>query len=428
MLIEFSVSNFRSFRDRQTLSMVAAPRLRRKENTFKPDLDGEDFPGLLKVAAVYGPNASGKSNLVSALRAVSAIAGLVPQPTPIPLPVEPFRFDRLLADSPSRFEVHFVCRRQRYHMTLAVRKDRIEEEILLCFPKGRETLLYERRHAHGRDEYEFGSDLEGGKNVHDTWSKLTGPDRLFLSQAVANSSAELQQLRIPLTWLTTGLLTIPGITNPGLTLRSFASFTQNFVKSRPDLTKGLTAFIRDLDIPVTHVRFDSAPPETRKIKNATDQSSEDARRVLDVNEVRAIFTHRTAMGEASFDFDDESTGTQNLVGFYLPWVLLHQAEHSGWRALIIDELDTSLHPNIVSELIRRHLNSDTRSQLIFTTHDTHLMDTRLLRRDQMWLTERDVNGATQLRSIHDFEGRESEDVEKRYYEGRYRGLPIVRTE
>jgi AAA15 family ATPase/GTPase len=92
----------------------------------------------------------------------------------------------------------------------------------------------------------------------------------------------------------------------------------------------------------------------------------------------------------------------------------------------IDELDTSLHPQIVARLIKQHLQLKAPRQLIFTTHDTHLMDTRILRRDQIWLTERDINGATQLRSVHDFEGRESEDVEKRYYEGRYRGLPILR--
>ena len=74
----------------------------------------------------------------------------------------------------------------------------------------------------------------------------------------------------------------------------------------------------------------------------------------------------------------------------------------------------------------KHIKAEYPSQLIFTTHDTHLMDTKLLRRDQFWLTERDSNGATQLRSIHDFVGRESEDLEKRYYEGRYRGLPFVR--
>jgi AAA15 family ATPase/GTPase len=135
-------------------------------------------------------------------------------------------------------------------------------------------------------------------------------------------------------------------------------------------------------------------------------------------------THQTALGEAKFDFQEESEGTKNLIGFWLPWYV--HTISSIISTLVVDELDSSLHPEIVALLVTKHIKSDSAAQLIFTTHDTHLMDTKLLRRDQFWLTERDANGATQLRSIHDFEGRESEDLEKRYYEGRYRGLPFVR--
>lgn len=95
------------------------------------------------------------------------------------------------------------------------------------------------------------------------------------------------------------------------------------------------------------------------------------------------------------------------------------------KILVVDELDSSLHPKIVELLIEKHCDSENVSQLIFTSHNTHLMDSKLMRRDQIWLTERDVNGATQLRSVHDFEGREGEDIEKRYYAGRYRALPIL---
>jgi AAA15 family ATPase/GTPase len=98
----------------------------------------------------------------------------------------------------------------------------------------------------------------------------------------------------------------------------------------------------------------------------------------------------------------------------------------GSGALAVDELDSSLHPEIVASILSKHLESDLTTQLIFTTHDTHLMNTKILRRDQFWVTERDANGATNLFSIHDFEGREGEDVEKRYFEGRYRGLPLIR--
>jgi AAA15 family ATPase/GTPase len=142
---------------------------------------------------------------------------------------------------------------------------------------------------------------------------------------------------------------------------------------------------------------------------------------------KTVLTHKTVLGEAEFDFNEESEGTKNLIGFWLPWSVHSQSGISKQNlALIVDELDSSLHPEIVKSLVAKHIDNPTSSQLIFTTHDTHLMDTKLLRRDQFWLTERDVNGATQLRSIHDFEGREGEDLEKRYFEGRYRALPILR--
>ncbi len=135
--------------------------------------------------------------------------------------------------------------------------------------------------------------------------------------------------------------------------------------------------------------------------------------------------HKTALGEVDLGYEDESEGTKNLIGFWLPWSI--KGPSTGPVCLlVVDELDSSLHPKIVATLIEKPINSSVPSPLIFTTHDTHLMDTKLLRRDQFWITERDMNGATQLRSIHDFEGRESEDIEKRYYEGRYRGLPFVK--
>jgi hypothetical protein len=402
--------------------MVAAPRLRRRENTFKPSLDREKFPALLKSAAIYGPNASGKSNLVAAMGTVRVIAALPPQATPGKLPVEPFRFDPALAALPSRFEFNFIRQLQRYEFKLAVTQDRIEEESLSVFPNGKEALLYARRHVAGRDEYQFGNQLEGSSNLHETWSKLTGPSRLFLSQAVANSSEDLQQLRIPLGWLTRSL----GVLYQAH-MGPYAEAVQDLVRGQPALVGELTSFIRDLDIPVTNVKFDSSTPDLQSLLEDSE-SSDASQRKAAAARAKTIFTHTTALGEALFDFDDESTGTQNLVGFFMPWALLLAKDEPTLRTLVIDEFDSSLHPQIVAELVGRHLKNEANGQLIFTTHDTHLMDARLLRRDQIWLTERDANGATQLRSVHEFAGREGEDLEKRYYEGRYRGLPILRGE
>lgn len=400
MLIEFSISNYRSFREKQTFSMVAAPRLKKGDNVFKPVVKGEKLPDLLKVAAIYGPNASGKSNLIKAFGIVKEIAERQPSAQFIPLPVTPFRFDSVLANQPTCIELHFIYAEQRYEFHLALTQQRIIEERLVAYPKGKETLLYERVHTSKGDEYTFGQCLEGGKDLHELWRKSTGAQVLFIAQAVANSSEDLNQFRQPFEWLQSGFFVVSG------ELDALANTSQELVEEYSFVAKEISIFLQELDVPVIDIRVDKKESST-------------------ISKSKTVLTHKTALGEAEFDFQEESDGTRNLIGFWFPWDF-HTRRIVENGVLIVDELDSSLHPEIVVSLLAKHLKADIPSQLIFTTHDTHLMDAKLLRRDQFWLTERDANGATQLRSIHDFEGRESEDLEKRYYEGRYRGLPFVR--
>ena len=415
MLIEFSISNYRSFREKQTFSMVAAPRLKKGDNVFKPVVKGEKLPDLLKVAAIYGPNASGKSNLIKAFGIVKEIAERQPSAQFTPLPVTPFRFDSSLANQPTCIELHFICAEQRYEFNLALTKERIIEERLISYPNGKEILLYERKHLATGDEYTFGEKLEGGKDLHELWRKSTSAQVLFIVQAVANSSEELTQLRQPLKWLQSGFLIVFN------SMQEWVYYTQKLAKDYPNpCNHQISIFLQDVDVPVTNIRVENEP---------SISTFPNLNPINPVEKNKMVLTHQTALGNAEFDFSDESDGTKNLIGFWLPWSI--QSNHIKtdsieFRTLVVDELDSSLHPEIVIALIEKHLKSETPSQLIFTTHDTHLMDAKLLRRDQFWLTERDANGATQLRSIHDFEGRESEDLEKRYYEGRYRGLPFVR--
>lgn len=423
MLIEFSVSNFRSFRERQTLSMVAAPRLRKRENVFKPELVGEKFPDLLKVAVIYGPNASGKSNLLKALDVVRQIAYREPSTRDIPLPIDPFRFDAVLADQPSVFELHFIHAGVRYQFDLAATSERIVSEKLLAFPKGRESLLYERQHTTQGESYKFGSQLKDtlSTDLLDTWQKLTPPRLLFIAQAVANSSEELISLKAPFEWLKSSSFSVLN------GMDEMAAAAQRLAGKAEFHAKNIASFLREVDVPISKIRTETIETlETRAtvgLINSVIEQNKSAPASSKRN--KTILTHKTALGEADLSYKDESEGTKNLIGFWLPWIT-KDPSHSADRLLVVDELDSSLHPKIVAALVEKHINSDLPSQLIFTTHDTHLMNAKLLRRDQFWITERDLNGATQLRSIHDFEGRDSEDIEKRYYEGRYRGLPLVK--
>ncbi|RON02015.1 ATPase [Pseudomonas brassicacearum] len=414
MLIEFSVSNYRSFREKQTLSMAATPRLSKKRNVFKPSVNGEKLPDLLKVAAIYGPNASGKSSLIRAMGIMGSLLASTPTSNDEPLPVSPFRFDPQLKDEPSFFEYNFLQGGIRYRFVLRMTAQRILEEQLVSYPKGKETLLYERHFGDEGERYVFGSSLEGGKEVHNAWRRLTSPKMLFISQAVANSSEELTQLRAPFSWFQTGLLVIEQNNMMGLSAASI-----RFLQMASDYTGDLRDFLAEVDIPVSAIQLN------------TDADSVPTRKKLTLKEFfaaaqkdKVTLTHTSLLGRAEFDFSEESGGTKNLIGFWLPWFMINHANGSG--ILSVDELDSSLHPAIVADLIEKHLDGGLDTQLIFTTHDTHLMNAKTLRRDQFWITERDANGATSLFSVHDFEGREGEDVEKRYFEGRYRGLPLIR--
>jgi AAA15 family ATPase/GTPase len=409
MLIEFSVSNFRSIRDRQTLSMVATPKLQHRGNVFDAPVTGEKFPRLLKAAAIYGPNAAGKTSLFKALEAIGLIANLQPGNS-LTLPVSAFRFDKLLVNEPSTFEAHFITGGTRYEFHLSATSRRIVREKLITFPHGKEKLLYSRTLSDGIDGddiYEIGSSLEGGEILHKAWQQLTAPTVLFISQAVANSSESMKQLREPFSWLRSGMMFVD------TEMEAWASLTRKITSEVSSvLNTDLVDFLSSVDVPITKI-------ETHTKKGILEADS---------NEVsgKTTLVHKTELGEATFDYADESRGTQNLIGFWLPWKMLQSEKIERYRTLIIDELDSSLHPKIVELLIKQHINATQPSQLIFTTHDTHLMDAKLLRRDQFWILERDRFGATQMRSVHDFEGREGEDIEKRYYEGRYRGLPIIK--
>lgn len=399
MLIEFSVANFRSFRDKQTFSMVAASRLQRKENTFIPKLKYEKFPPLLKVAAIYGPNASGKSNFIKALKVIEQVASRKAN-SGEKLPVTPFAFDSVLKDQSSEFEIYFIQNEVRYQFILHLTPERIIKEQISSFLKNGESLIYSRNYIDdGHYEYEFGYNLNIDNQVLNFWKQITPPDLLFLSQAVASGSEEaVREIFLLHDWIRSYFIYANNMTS-----RSIELFMPIF-NSKNNLSQ-IADFISQVDIPIKSIHIDK---ENRNI----------------------FLTHKTSLDEADLAYEDESQGTKNLIGLWFPWAIKNASRqdkeiHIG-TCLLADELDSSLHPKIVAALIRKHLSLEQPSQMIFTTHDSHLMDEKILRRDQFWLTERDQFGATRLYSIYDIEGREGEDIEKRYYEGRYRGLPLVR--
>ncbi len=334
------------------------------------------------------------------------------------LPVEYFRFDENLISEPSWFEYNFIQSGMRYFYKIGATAERITYEELISYPRGKEKPLFLRTFNGQKEDYQFGENLEGGPQLHEVWRRLTNKQSLFLAQAALNSSEDTTELQTPYQWFCNSFMTLESNT-----FKSWSRATRKVLSLIPSSAEDLTSFLKEVDIPISDISITSNNPNDTKLQKAGFEEGE-LEGFEDNN--RTTLTHTSALGDALFDFDEESEGTKNLIGFWLPWFTLGMKSERASLCLGVDELDSSLHPKIVEDIIRKHIQTSDASQVIFTTHNTNLMSSGMLRRDQFWITERDLNAATKLYSVYDFEGREGENLETRYHAGRYRGLPILK--
>lgn len=417
MLVEFRVKNFRSLRDEMVLSMVASKdKTLQDSHTLETGLKAA--PRILRSTALYGANASGKSNLIKALqymRGVVLESATVIQPGQT-YAVQPFRLDAQSDKAQTEFEVTFVIDTVRYQYGFAMTSHRIMREYLLVYKAFKPQRWFERVFdtKTGKDVYEFGSGLKGQKNV---WESATRANALFLSMAVQLNSEALRPI---FDWFAKQLVIINELSPlaPQFSVQMLKQDAQ-----RKTICKFLTAAdisIADIEV-VTRtikghtVRFDIATG--KREEGLTEQ---------DADEIK--FKHVTDQGEAVFDLMDESNGTRNLL--FLAGPVLHIL--SNGLILIVDELDTSLHTLLVRELVRLFHHATTNSsgaQLIFTTHDTSLLSAPdLFRRDQIWLVEKGDDQATKLLALAEFSPRKNEALEQGYLIGRYGGVPFLQTD
>jgi AAA15 family ATPase/GTPase len=398
MLIEFKVSNYRSFNEEVVFSMAAAPRLRKANNTFKTGLKKDALPPLLKTAAIYGPNASGKSNFVKALNTLKDVFSNSDAERKV-FDVQPFKLNEP-NDTVSKFCIAFVHEGMRYEFGLWLTKERVIREWLKYYPLGQEVLLFERQCNAGTltDDYQFGSQLEGDAALHQLWKNLVSSKALFIKQAAANSGDTFQQLKLPVEWFKSVLLVVHT-----RDMQALQEIAEVVMVTHPSLKDTTAQFISSADIPISSVLINQSLDSFGK----------------DVFETK--MTHDLGGKLVDFDFKDESDGTKNLFAIAPLW----KSYATQARLFIFDEFDSSFHPEIVAKLVEEQSNNPNNWQLIFTTHDTHLMSKKILRRDQFWFVERTRQGSSRMISLYEYKGSESEDIEKRYYQGRYRALPVL---
>lgn len=413
MLIQFSVQNYKSIKDEQTFSMSASKGKELPNNYFETEALGVDT--LLRSAAIYGANAAGKSNLLEALMVMKEIvldSSSSSQEGEL-LPVTPY----LLGDSVesgTEFEVIFVSEGVKYQYGFIVSEECVLEEWLFAFPHGKAQRWFERSFDEsGHQGYYFGSSLTGQK---DTWSKATRKNALFLSTAVQLNSDKLKPVY---NWFKKTLR----VSTRGTWGSSYSGHLCENEETKVDVLK----FLESANLGIVDVKIEKSSENILPDK-FTEMLKDDVREKFLSKKNKKIKTvHKNTRGELiDFDFFDESDGTKKIFNLSGPWI---DSLKNGY-VLVIDELHDALHPLMVKFLVEIFHDSDVNiknAQLVFTTHETSILNQDVFRRDQVWFCQKTSMHSTDVVSLAEFSPRKGRDnLEASYLGGRYGALPILK--
>lgn len=422
MILEFSVENFRSIKNRQTFSMVAEPSKIKGDNVFEVSLPKGDSVRLLKTAVIYGANASGKSNLIKALGSfIQLISRRISIAGKSIRGYDPFLFASETITQPTSFEISFVFEGVKYKYKVVYNLSNIIEEELIYYPKGQANRIFERFGEHddllhkiklGKDfgtkevdvfSNQLGINKFGTDTPHELLTKIyVYFNSIEINNAVNGASDKMQMRRIA--------------------QRFSQPENQIYLNRLKRLIKVADTKITSLDMLVVEEQVQ------RLVRNNTtgviDRTLEN-RSSKQIYGVHQFYDHGVAVDTKTLDFDEESDGTKAL--FRRGGLILEALEQGG--ILVFDELDNSLHPKLVKFLVKlfsHPLSNPKNAQLIFATHEVTLLDRDLFRTDQIWFAEKNQFGETELFSAQDFEGvREDVPFDKWYMAGKFGGLPKI---
>lgn len=418
MLLQFQVENFKSIKDSAVLSMEASSYKEHPENVV---IFGKDK--VLKSAAVFGANAAGKSNLFMAFTAAIMIirkSNLRQIGEPL-FEVVPFKFDKDAINKPTKFEFVFRANEKKFVYGFSATKQKIIDEYLFVYKTAKPTTVFVRTNT---NDYKYYS-VAATKELKPIEIR-NAENKLFLATAGAWNS---EMVKEPLSWFMTKIDTY---------LTDFNTlFNQSIPYFDADSDGSLKHFtgrlMREADIHIDDYIFESKdisresymqliPPA---LEGLIPTTAEFQTKSVSVKTLHRVSNDNQTNETFALSLNEESEGTKNL--FALSPVLKSAFENG--RIICVDELDTSLHPALITFLVGLFNNSQVNkanAQLIFSTHSTEILSLKEMRRDQFYFVEKDRNtGSSQLYSLDEFSPRIGEDIRKAYLVGRYGAVPEV---
>lgn len=443
MLIQFTIENFLSFRDEVTFSMVAVNSDSQHSDHLAQNEAGEGR-SILPIAAIYGANAAGKSNLI---KAMSFVQDLVVRGTRSgqSIPVSTFKLGNY-SSHPSKFELIFTYAGSQYSYGFRLNRDQILEEWLYGIPKNRkrEVMYFERTTSTTRETtVEYGARLKD-KNTNQQRLEFiaegTRHNQLFLTEAVDRN---VQSLEPVADWFKKVLTIISAEASYiGLEMRlrndeAFTDFLSKFLHFAGTGIDSISTEKVDLNF---DRHFPSLPESMReKISQQIEDLDKNSAAIIETNKGGRMIVSKNSENRVSvtelrtrhlsedgklidFSLNEESEGTQRLIHLLPSLFLLKQDSE---KVVFLDELDRRLHPQLSRRFVEVELGCRNKNnQLIFTTHDTNLLDLDLLRRDEIWFVEKNQQGSSSCYSLAEFKIRPDLKVEKGYLNGRFGAIPF----
>ncbi len=420
MLVEFTVNNFKSIKDTVKFSMLTSSK--DEGNSFE-----KRKYNLLKSAILYGANASGKSNF---LRAMAFMSRFVLNKYKIiqstdKLPHDPFRLSTETEDSSSSFEIVFFIDNIKYRYGFEIDSELVYSEWLYADEKGKEAKLFYR----DIDEKEYVNPnkfIEGYKFFDKKDEKINvSPNQLFIWKCDNEKDGVIS--KSILTWFNKFNM-IDGMDHNG-----YINFTMKKMENE-DFKEKIIDLVKTADIGIDDIQVEEEDVPLEVIEKLQlpefikdEMVKEGGFKSITLNTLHQKFDNNgNVVGNVIFELEkEESKGTRKFFAMSAP--ILDTLENG--KILIIDELDASLHPILTGHLIKlfhdENINKNN-AQLIFATHDTNLLKKTIFRRDQIWLSEKDKYGSTDLYSLAQFKNvRKNEDFEKQYIHGKYGAIPYL---
>jgi len=418
MISKLRIKNFRSIKDEIELSFTPTSIRGLGDNLHK--LTKKDR--LLKTNVIFGPNASGKSNILRAVKAIEFLIhhSLEFKPGDEIGPYEPHALDTRTAEEPVSLGIEFFASNKiKYEFQFTFCSKKIRNESLFYYPKGQKTLLFKREE---KNPIKFGESYRGGKKIIE---KQLLENQLFFSKAALNNA---ESVLVPYQFLLESVRTYPflGTYTDNRLSRLYAkriaeekksSFAKKFNMLICALDTGIHNIISE-EVDWSSYEFpDNIPKEIKA--NFKEEFK------YDIKSFHKVFKDEKEVKIIPFDIEDESVGTQSLL--VISGLIIDALENGS--VLVVDEFEKNLHPEITQYLIRLFHNPITNpqnAQLLFATHDITQLDSDIFRRDQVWFTEKDEFGVTSLFRCSDFKGLKLNiPLAKWYKSGRFGATPII---